>query len=257
MVQIIAITNQKGGVGKTTTAINLTAAFAKLKKKVLLIDCDPQGNSTTGCGVDKSQIEFGIQHLLTQQCSAEDAILQTPHGIDIIPTNDELTAAEVYLIQHNQGNHLLLKQALESIKNHYDFIVLDCPPALNTLTLNALVFAERLIIPMQCEYFALEGLASLLNTMSQVQQHLNPKLQLLGILRTMYDPRNRLATEVSKQLHEHFKSKVFGVSIPKNIKLAEAPSHGLPATIYAKYSAGSKAYMVLAEEVLSREGALA
>ncbi|NBX85315.1 MAG: ParA family protein [Gammaproteobacteria bacterium] len=257
MVQTIAITNQKGGVGKTTTAINLAAAFVRLKKKVLLIDCDPQGNSSTGCGIDKNQIEFGIQHILTSHCNIQDAILQTPHGIDVIPTNDELTAAEVFLVQHNQGNHVLLKQALEKIEQHYDYIILDCPPALNTLTLNALVSAQRLIIPMQCEYFALEGLASLINTMKQVQQHLNPKLQLLGILRTMYDARNRLATEVSKQLHEHFKQKVFQVSIPKNIKLAEAPSHGLPVMMYAKTSAGSKAYMVLAEEILSREGAFA
>lgn len=252
MAQIYAVTNQKGGVGKTTTAINLTASLALKQKKVLLIDSDPQGNATTGSGIDKHALESGLHHVLLNEGTIENAILNTAHGYDIVGTNGDLTATEVQLIQQAQRTHLL-KNALKSILHHYDYIIIDCPPALNTLTLNSLVAANQLLIPMQCEYFALEGLASLIETMQQVQQHLNPTLQLSGILRTMYDPRNRLAAEVSKQLLQHFKNKVFKVAIPKNVKLAEAPSHGLPACIYSKYSQGSKAYMVLAEEITSKE----
>ncbi|NDA64871.1 MAG: ParA family protein, partial [Chitinophagia bacterium] len=185
MVQIIAITNQKGGVGKTTTAINLTASLALKKKRILLIDCDPQGNASTGSGVDKNNLAHGLQHVLLEQSSMKDAILKTPHGYDILATNSDLTAAEVGLMQQNHRSHVL-KQAIDTIKNQYDYIIIDCPPALNTLTLNALVAANGLLIPMQCEYFALEGLAALIATMQQVQQHLNPTLKLLGILRTMF-----------------------------------------------------------------------
>lgn len=253
MVQIIAITNQKGGVGKTTTAINLTSSLVNKKKRVLLIDADPQANATTGSGVDKHGISFGLQDVLLEQCDIQNAILQTAHGYDLLPTNSDLTAAEVGLMQQNQRSQIL-KQTLAQIEKHYDYILIDCPPALNTLTLNALVAAHGLLIPMQCEFFALEGLAALLATMQQVQQHLNPKLKLLGILRTMFDPRSRLCSEVSKQLLQHFAEKVFRVSIPKNIKLAEAPSHGVPVNLYSRLSVGSKAYMVLAEEILVREG---
>lgn len=256
MVQIIAITNQKGGVGKTTTAINLTSCLIFKKKRVLLIDADPQANATTGSGVDKHQIQFGLQDVLLEQCDIQSAILSTAHGYDLLPTNSDLTAAEVGLMQQNQRSHLL-KQALSNIEKHYDYILIDCPPALNTLTLNALVASHGLLIPMQCEYFALEGLAALMATMQQVQQHLNPRLKLLGILRTMYDPRSRLCCEVSKQLLQHFGEKVFRVSVPKNVKLAEAPSHGLPVNLYSRLSVGSKAYMVLAEEILAREEVLA
>jgi chromosome partitioning protein len=252
MVQIIAITNQKGGVGKTTTAINLTASLAMKKKRVLLIDCDPQGNATTGSGVDKNSLDKGLQDVLLEQCQIQDAILATAHAYDILATNSDLTAAEVGLMQQNHRSHVL-KQAIDSVKNHYDYIIIDCPPALNTLTLNALVASDSLLIPMQCEYFALEGLAALIATMQQVQQHLNPKLKLLGVLRTMFDPRSRLSSEVSKQLLQHFGEKVFRVSIPKNVKLAEAPSHGLPVNIYSRLSVGSKAYMVLAEEIVAKQ----
>ncbi|HBB53051.1 MAG TPA: chromosome partitioning protein [Legionellales bacterium] len=256
MVKIIAITNQKGGVGKTTTAINLTASLTQKKAKVLLIDCDPQGNATTGSGIDKNAIEWGLQDVLLENCQIEHAILETVHAYHVLPTNSDLTAAEVGLMQQNQRSHIL-KQAIDKIKNHYDYIIIDCPPALNTLTLNALVASTDLFIPMQCEYFALEGLAALLSTMQQVQQHLNPQLKLLGILRTMYDPRSRLSQEVSKQLLQHFGDKVFRVCIPKNVKLAEAPSHGLPVNVYSRLSAGSKAYMVLAEEIVTKMEALA
>lgn len=251
MVQIIAITNQKGGVGKTTTAINLSASLALKNKKVLLIDADPQGNATTGCGIDKNAIEYGLQQILLEEIACEQAILPTAHGFHLLPTNSDLTAAEVGLMQKAQRTHILT-HALQSIEKHFDYIVIDCPPALNTLTLNALVAANQLLIPMQCEFFALEGLASLMATMQQVQQ-IHPKLKLLGILRTLYDPRSRLALEVSKQLETHFQNKVFQVSIPKNIKLAEAPSHGKPCHIYAKHSLGAKAYMLLAEELIVKE----
>ena len=252
MAKIFAITNQKGGVGKTTTAINLAASLAAKKRKVLLIDADPQGNATTGSGIDKNQIEFGLHHLLLKEQNLENVILTTSHHYDLIPTNADLTAAEICLIQNSQAP-TLLKELLSPLQTHYDYIIVDCPPALNSLTLNTLVAADKLIIPMQCEFFALEGLASLISTMQQVQQHLNPKLNLLGILRTMYDPRNRLALEVSRQIQNYFPKQVFAVTIPKNIKLAEAPSHGRPALSYAKYSAGAKAYMVLAEEVTATE----
>lgn len=252
MTETIAITNQKGGVGKTTTAINLAASLAQKKHKILLIDCDPQGNATTGSGIDKNQLTKGLPQVLLSECNISEAIITTPHHFDVLPTNADLTAAEVYLVQNQQGP-MVLKNHLKTIEKNYEYIIIDCPPALNTLTLNTLAAASNLIIPMQCEYFALEGLASLIATMQQVQQHINPQLKLLGILRTMFDPRNRLAAEVSKQLLAHFKQKVFKTCIPKNVKLAEAPSHGLPVYNYAKYSEGAKAYMVLAEEITSKE----
>ncbi|NDH09480.1 MAG: ParA family protein [Gammaproteobacteria bacterium] len=252
MVDIIALSNQKGGVGKTTTAINLSAALGAKAKKVLLIDADPQANATTGSGLDKTSISLGLQQVLLQTASIGDAIVSLAHGFDILPTNADLTAAEVGLMHQVARTHVL-KQALADIKDNYDYILIDCPPSLNTLTLNALVAANKLLIPMQCEYFALEGLASLMSTMQQVQQHLNPNLHLMGVLRTLYDGRSRLSSEISKQLQVHFPNKVYQVAIPKNIKLAEAPSHGVPANIYAKYSVGARAYMVLAEEITKDE----
>lgn len=252
MVDIIALSNQKGGVGKTTTAINLSAALGAKGKRVLLIDADPQANATTGCGIDKTSISLGLQHVLLQTASINDAIVSLAHGFDILPTNADLTAAEVGLMHQVARTHVL-KQALADIRQAYDYILIDCPPSLNTLTLNALVAANKLLIPMQCEYFSLEGLASLMATMQQVQQHLNPSLTLMGVLRTLYDGRSRLSSEISKQLQQHFPNKVYKVAIPKNVKLAEAPSHGVPASVYAKYSVGARAYMVLAEEMTKDE----
>ena len=252
MVDIIALSNQKGGVGKTTTAINLSAALAAKAKKVLLIDADPQANATTGCGLDKTSIHVGLGQVLLQTATVDEAIVSLAHGFDILATNADLTAAEVGLMHQVARTHIL-KQALAEMKSCYDYILIDCPPSLNTLTLNALVAANKLLIPMQCEYFALEGLASLLSTMQQVQQHLNPHLHLMGVLRTLYDGRSRLSSEISQQFLLHFPNRVYQVAIPKNIKLAEAPSHGMPAQAYAKHSVGAKAYMVLAEEITNNE----
>ena len=252
MAKIIAITNQKGGVGKTTTAINLSASLAHLKARVLLVDADPQGNASTGSGIDKNALEYGLQQVLLNEVKIENALLNTAYGYDILATNGDLTAAEVELIQAPHRAQVM-EQHLACIAHHYDFIIIDCPPALNTLTLATLVAATELIIPMQCEYFAMEGLAALISTMQQVKAHLNPKLKLLGILRTMYDPRNRLAVAVSKQLLEHFPDQVFKMTIPKNTKLAEAPSHGRPGLAYAKHAEGVKAYHILAQAIYAQE----
>lgn len=252
MAKIIAITNQKGGVGKTTTAINLSASLAHQHAKVLLVDCDPQGNASTGSGIDKNALEFGVQQVLLQENAIEQAILTTAFGYDMIASNSDLTAAEVELMKDPQRANIL-KKHLEVIAQHYDFIIIDCPPALNTLTLACLVAATDLIIPMQCEYFAMEGLAALLSTMQQIKAHLNPRLKLMGILRTMYDPRNRLSSAVSKQLLAHFPEQVFKITIPKNTKLAEAPSHGCPGLIYAKHAPGVQAYQILAQALITPE----
>lgn len=252
MTKVIAIANQKGGVGKTTTAINLAASIAANKQSVLLLDLDPQGNATMGSGVDKNTLVHTSNDVLLRDCLAAQACLTTQCGYDLIPTNGDLTVAEVSLMKKEQRETFLLK-ALEPIKNNYDFIFIDCPPALNPLTINALVAADSVLIPMQCEYYALEGLAALLSTIEQVRNSVNPRLQIEGVLRTMYDARNRLCSEVSKQLLEHFKNKVYRTVVPRNIRLAEAPSHGLPALQYDRSSAGAAAYMVLAAEVLSKQ----
>jgi len=252
MAKIIAITNQKGGVGKTTTAINLSASLAHQQAKVLLVDCDPQGNASTGSGIDKNALEFGLAQVLLQEINIEQAILNTAFHYDVIATNGDLTAAEVELMQDSERAYVL-KNCINRIQQNYDYIIIDCPPALNTLTLASLVAATDLIIPMQCEYFAMEGLAALLSTMQQIKAHLNPRLNLMGILRTMYDPRNRLSTAVSKQLLEHFPTQVFKITIPKNTKLAEAPSHGCPGLIYAKHAPGVQAYQILAQAMISPE----
>lgn len=252
MAKVIAIANQKGGVGKTTTAINLAASLATHKQAVLLIDLDPQGNATMGSGVDKNQLVHTTNDVLLRDCLAEQACLSTACGYDLIPGNGDLTVAEVSLMEQNHRETFLYK-ALQPLQNHYDFILIDCPPSLNTLTINALVAADSALIPMQCEYYALEGLAALLSTIEQVKASVNPRLSLEGILRTMYDGRNRLCTEVSKQLLEHFSSKVYRTVVPRNVRLAEAPSHGLPALHYDKTSPGAAAYMVLASEVISKQ----
>ena len=252
MAKVIAIANQKGGVGKTTTAINLAASIAANRQQVLLIDLDPQGNATMGSGVDKNQLVHTTNDVLLRDCLAEQACLTTLCGFDLIPANGDLTVAEVSLMERSHRETFLFK-ALQPIQSSYDFILIDCPPALNTLTINALVAADSVLIPMQCEYYALEGLAALISTIDQVKASVNPRLHIEGLLRTMYDARNRLCSEVSKQLLEHFNSKVYRTVIPRNVRLAEAPSHGMAALHYDKTSAGAAAYMVLAAEVMSKQ----
>ncbi len=252
MAKVIAIANQKGGVGKTTTSINLAASIAANRLSVLLVDLDPQGNATMGSGIDKNALVHTSNDVLLHDCLAEQAILTTTCGFDVIPANGDLTVAEVSLMERSQRETFLSK-ALQLIQSNYDFILIDCPPALNTLTINALVAADSVLIPMQCEYYALEGLAALLSTIEQVKASVNPRLQIEGVLRTMYDTRNRLCSEVSKQLLQHFTSKVYRTVVPRNVRLAEAPSHGMPALQYDKSSPGAAAYMVLAAELLSKQ----
>jgi len=252
MAKIIAITNQKGGVGKTTTAINLAASLAAQHCRVLLIDLDPQGNATMGSGVDKNTLVHTSNDVLLRDCLAEQACLTTVCGFDLLPANGDLTVAEVSLMEQNHRETFLCN-ALQPLQDRYDYMLIDCPPALNTLTINALVAADSVLIPMQCEYYALEGLAALMSTVDQVKNSVNPRLHIEGVLRTMYDGRNRLCSDVSKQLLEHFKHKVYRTVVPRNVRLAEAPSHGLPALQYDKSSPGAAAYMVLASEVIGKQ----
>lgn len=252
MAKIIAITNQKGGVGKTTTSINLAAALAQNKLKVLLIDLDPQGNATMGSGINKNDLVHTVNDVILHDCLLQQASLATKAGYDLVPANSDLTVAEVSLMNKAYRETFLLK-ALDGASAIYDFIIIDCPPALNTLTINALVAANSVLIPMQCEYYALEGLAALLKTIEQIKASVNSRLQIEGILRTMYDVRNRLCSEVSKQLLEHFGNKVYRSAIPRNVRLAEAPSHGVSALQYDKNAIGSAAYMILASEILNRQ----
>ena len=253
----IAIANQKGGVGKTTSCVNLAAAVAMQDKTVLLIDLDPQGNATMGSGINKNAVEYTIADVLLGQVDITTAILAAEKsGFSVLPSNADVTAAEIGLIQIDNYQHQLTK-AISTINNKYDYIFIDCPPSLNTLTLNALVAADSIIIPMQCEYYALEGLTSLMSTIEQIKQELNPKLKVEGLIRTMYDPRNKLALEVTEQLIGHFGSLVYKTVVPRNVRLAEAPSHGLPVMMYDKASKGSKAYMDLAAELLMAEEIIA
>jgi len=252
VVKIIAITNQKGGVGKTTTSVNLSAALAMTKKQVLLIDIDPQGNATMGSGIDKNQLAVNLNDLLLEEANPVQVIKETTAGYDILPANGDLTIAEVSLLQM-ANREFRLKNILTSLKANYEFIIIDCPPTLNTLTVNALVAANSVIIPMQCEYYALEGLTALLETIRQITAAVNPNLEIEGLLRTMYDARNRLAVDVSEQLLQHFGEKVFRTVIPRNVRLAEAPSHGLSAIQYDQKSQGALAYLALAGEVIRRQ----
>lgn len=252
MKKIVAVVNQKGGVGKTTTSINLAAAFALMKRRILLIDLDPQGNATVGSGVDPASCDLTTKDTLLQTATFAEAIIKSPSGYDILPTTSELIVAEVQLMQMTE-REIRLKQALAPIINQYDHILIDCPPSLNILTVNALTAAEGVLIPVQCEYFALEGLTSLLNTIKQIKQQINPNLEINGLLRTMYDKRNRLAIDVSAQLMQHFLGKVYHTVIPRNIRLAEAPSHGLSVIQYDQKSQGSIAYLALAGEILRRQ----
>lgn len=252
MARILAIANQKGGVAKTTTTVNLAASLAKGRRKVLLIDLDPQGNATMGCGIEKNDLEISIYEVLTRQATFADAVVRSnAASIDILPANGDLTAAEVEMLDI-PNRETCLKEVLSTIRSNYDFIFIDCPPSLNMLTVNALVAADGVIIPMQCEYYALEGLSALSATIQAIAESLNPELKIVGILRTMYDPRNRLTTEVSEQLKEYFGDLVYRTVIPRNIRLAEAPSYGLPVIVYDKASRGALAHIALAGEILRR-----
>lgn len=251
MSRVLAIANQKGGVGKTTTSVNLAASLQATKRRVLLIDLDPQGNATMGIGVDKSDLELSIYDVLMKECTAKDAIVETPSGCHLIPANGDLTAAEIALLNVD-AREQRLKEVIASIGDQYDYIVIDCPPSLNMLTINALVAADGVIIPMQCEYYALEGLSALMDTIGAISATANPKLQVEGILRTMFDPRSKLTLEVSGQLFTHFGDKVYRTVVPRNIRLAEAPSYGMPVLQYDKQSRGAVAYLALAGEMLRR-----
>jgi chromosome partitioning protein len=253
MTRIFAITNQKGGVGKTTTSINLAASLAATRRRVLLVDMDPQGNATMGSGVDKYDLEGTVCDVLLGDKSAEQVIEEMEHiGYDLLPANSDLTVAEVELM-NMFGREFKLKKALEPVADRYDYILIDCPPSLNMLTVNALCVARGVLIPMQCEYYALEGLTALMQTIESIREAVNPGLEIEGLLRTMYDPRNNLANDVSNQLKEHFGSKVYNTIIPRNIRLAEAPSHGMAVIHYDKQSKGALAYLALAGEILRRE----
>ena len=253
--KIIAIANQKGGVGKTTTTVNLAAALAEMRYSVLLVDLDPQGNATTGCGVPGRELELTACEMLLGECRPDEAIIRSEQlDFDLLPANPDLTAAEVQLLDAEHPERVLAS-CLKDISGNYQFVLIDCPPSLNALTLNALTAAHSVLIPMQCEYYALEGLSALLETIEGIRERANPRLRIEGLLRTMYDLRNNLTTAVSKELLEHFGDKVYRTVIPRNVRVAEAPSYGEPVVSYDPTSKGAIAYLGLAGELLRRSQA--
>jgi chromosome partitioning protein len=249
--KVLAIANQKGGVGKTTTSVNLAASLTVTRKNVLLIDLDPQGNATTGSGIDKASLSLSIYDLLSKNESIEEVLLRPEAGYDLLPANGDLVASEVELMA-GDDREARLRSIVDVVRSNYDFIVIDCPPSLNMLTINALVAADGVVIPMQCEYYALEGLSALMDTISAIRDRLNPSLKIEGILRTMYDPRSKLTSEVNGQLFNYFGDAVYRTVVPRNVRLAEAPSYGKPVIKYDKQSRGAIAYLALAGELLRR-----
>ncbi len=253
MGQVISIANQKGGVGKTTTAINLSASLAAAEKTCLLIDCDPQGNATTGLGIDRSGLKKGLYDLMMGMADSDEVIKETvPAGLHLIGATAELIGAEVEMVSM-EDKEFLLQKALVPLRQRYDYTFLDCPPSLGFLTLNALTAADSVLVPLQCEYYAMEGLSHLIKTIRAVRRGLNPTLKLAGILFTMYDKRNNLSEQVAEEVRRHFKGSVFGTVIPRNVRLSEAPSHGRPALLYDIRSTGAQSYLALAKELIGRE----
>ena len=250
MGKIIAVVNQKGGVGKTTTAVNLTAALAELGMKVLMCDFDPQANATSGLGIEKKKIKHSVYDAILGQAAAADCIVQTKFG-DVLPSSADLAGAGVELVTM-ENPHFKLAEALNSVRDQYDLILIDCPPSLEMLTLNALAAADSILIPVQCEYYALEGLSDLMNTMRMVKRRINPRLEIFSVLLTMFDGRTNFSTQVAQEVRRHFPGKVCATVIPRNIRLAEAPSHGIPVTVYDRSSRGSVAYKAIAEELKSK-----
>ena len=252
MERTIVVANQKGGVGKTTTAINLAASLAELGKKVLVVDMDPQGNTTSGLGIDKEQAENTVYELMLEECSVEDAIMESEYeNLSVLPSNINLAAAEIELVGAEEKEYIL-KKAIDKVKKNYDFVLIDCPPSLSMLTINAMCAADTVLVPIQCEYYALEGVASLMNTISRVKKTINPHLEIEGVLLTMLDGRTNLGLQVVDEVKKHFKKQVYATVIPRSVRLGEAPSHGEPIHVYDKRSAGCVAYVNLAKEVLKR-----